>query len=156
MQRTVQRIVATPPAAWALSKVLHPMDKAFFKVSKGGMTLASLVAGLPVIMVTTTGAKSGLPRRTPLVGVPVEEHLAVIGSNYGQGPTPGWVYNLEARPMATVAYKGRSVSVVARRGDHGTVDHAFAVASAVYPGYGGYRERADHREIRVFVLEPEQ
>jgi deazaflavin-dependent oxidoreductase (nitroreductase family) len=130
------------------------MDKALFEMSNGGMTVASVLAGLPVIMVTTTGAKSGLARHTPLVGIPVDEDLAVIGSNYGQGPTPGWVYNLEADPTATVAYKERSVRVAARRADQTAADYAFSRASAVYAGYAGYRERAGHREIRVFVLEP--
>jgi len=106
-----------------------------------------------VVMFTTTGAKTGKRRTMPLLGIPVGEDLAVIGSNYGQKNTPGWVYNLEADPSATVGYRDRSVEVVARRADETETDRVFDLASAVYPGYAKYRVRADHRAIRVFVLE---
>ncbi|MGI9624154.1 MAG: nitroreductase family deazaflavin-dependent oxidoreductase, partial [Acidimicrobiales bacterium] len=59
----------------------------------GKTTVPGLLAGLRVVMLTTTGAKSGEPRTMPLVGIPSDGDLAVIGSNFGQGPTPGWVYN---------------------------------------------------------------
>jgi deazaflavin-dependent oxidoreductase (nitroreductase family) len=89
----------------------------------------------------------------PLLGIPVGEDLAVIGSNYGQKNTPGWVYNLEADPSATVGYRDRTVDVLARRADVAETDRVFDLASSVYPGYTKYRRRADHRVIRVFVLE---
>ncbi|MEC9449271.1 MAG: nitroreductase/quinone reductase family protein, partial [Actinomycetota bacterium] len=83
----------------------------------------------------------------------VGEDLAVIGSNYGQKNTPGWVYNLEADPSATVGYRDRSVEVVARRATEAETDQVFDLARGVYPGFAKYRMRADHRVIRVFVLE---
>jgi deazaflavin-dependent oxidoreductase (nitroreductase family) len=107
-----------------------------------------------VIMLTTTGAKSGEPRSMPLVGIPLDDELAIIGSNYGQAHTPGWVYNLEADPSATVAYRDRSVAVTARRATDTEADRTFEVAATFYPGYGKYRARASHRTIRVFFLEP--
>ena len=105
------------------------------------------------MMLTTTGAKTGKPRTMPLLGIPVGEDLAVIGSNYGQRNTPGWVYNLEADPSAIVAYRDRSVEVVARRADEAETDRIFALGHAFYSGYAKYRLRADHRIIRVFILE---
>jgi deazaflavin-dependent oxidoreductase (nitroreductase family) len=132
---------------------LYPIDKLVFKISKGRRTAASLTAGLPVIMLTTTGAKSGQPRTMPLVGTPFGGDIAIIGSNYGQERTPGWVYNLEASPSATVAYRDTSVDVVARRLGDDDADRVFAMAATTYRGYGHYRQRADHRLIKVFVLE---
>ncbi|GIT00942.1 MAG: hypothetical protein CM1200mP26_26540 [Acidimicrobiales bacterium] len=105
------------------------------------------------MMLTTTGAKTGKPRTMPLLGIPVGEDLGVIGSNFGQRNTPGWVYNLEADPSAVVAYRDRSVEVVARRADEAETDRIFALGHAFYPGYAKYRLRADHRIIRVFILE---
>ena len=67
--------------------------------------------------------------------------------------SPGWVYNLEADASADVVYQDRTVDVVARRADEAEADRVFDLASAVYPGYAKYRTRADHRVIRVFVLE---
>ena len=104
-------------------------------------------------MLTTTGAKSGQARTMPLVGTPFGTEIAIIGSNYGQERTPGWVYNLEADPSATVTYREASVDVIARRLDDADVDQVFEVAARAYPGYRHYRERADHRVIKVFVLE---
>jgi deazaflavin-dependent oxidoreductase (nitroreductase family) len=86
--------------------------------------------------------------------VPVDGSLTIIGSNFGQESTPGWVYNLEANPAATVTYGDRTVEVTARLADDDETDATFELASSVYGGYAKYRERADHRVIRVFVLEP--
>lgn len=152
VRRAVQRIVASRPGAWLFSKFLHVVDKPMFRVSGGRYTLPSLLAGLPVVMVTTTGRRSGEPRTMPLLAIPCGDDLAIIGSNFGQVSTPGWVYNLEAFPHATIEYRGSSVDVAARRADDAEVDATFAMATTIYPGYAEYRRRADHREIRVFVL----
>lgn len=152
LQQTMQTLSSSEIGAWFFSKTLYKQDKALFKVTGGRLTVPALVAGLPVVMLTTTGAKTGKRRTMPLVGIPVGEDLAIIGSNYGQKNTPGWVYNLEADPSATVEYRDRSVEVVARRADEAETDRVFDLGSAVYPGYDKYRRRADHRVIRVFVL----
>ena len=151
-QRVTQRIAASGPGAWLFQRTLYPVDKLLYKRSKGRVTVPGLMAGLPVIMLTTTGAKSGEPRSMPLVGIPLDDDLALIGSNYGQKRTPGWVYNLEANPEATVSYRDRSVEVVARPATDAEADRAFEIAAGFYPGYGKYRARASHRTIRVFVL----
>jgi deazaflavin-dependent oxidoreductase (nitroreductase family) len=153
-QRLMQRIASSRPGAWTFSKTLHLIDRPLFRASKGRVTVPSLVAGLPVIMVTTTGRKSGEPRTMPLLGVPTGDDLAIIGSNFGQERTPGWVYNLEADPQAVVAFRNTTVEVTARRADEAETDATFERAGAIYPGYLHYRERAEHRSIRVFVLEP--
>ena len=100
-----------------------------YKRTDGRLTAPGLMAGLPVIMLTTTGAKSGEPRSMPL-----GDDLAVIGSNYGQHRTPGWVYNLEADPAATVSYRDRSVEVTARAATDAEADEAFEIAASFYPG----------------------
>lgn len=153
-QRVVQRVASSRPGAWMFQRTLYPFDKLLFRVSNGRVTVPGLLAGLPVIMLTTTGAKSGEPRTMPLLGIPIDDDLVVIGSNYGQERTPGWVYNLEADPSATVSYRSASVPVRARLASPEATDRAFEEASKVYPGYAKYRERAAHRTIKAFVLEP--
>jgi deazaflavin-dependent oxidoreductase (nitroreductase family) len=153
-QRLTQKFGASGPGAWLFQKILYPIDKTLYKATDGRFTAPGVLAGLPVIMLTTTGAKSGMTRTMPLVGIPLGGDLAVIGSNYGQKPTPGWVYNLEADPTATVTYRDRSVDVTARAATDAEADEAFAIGATFYPGYGKYRERASHRTIRVFVLVP--
>ncbi len=153
LQRIVQKVASSRPGAWFFAKTLYMQDKVLFTITKGRLTVPGLLAGLPVLMLTTTGAKTGKRRTMPLLGIPLADDVAVIGSNYGQKNTPGWVYNLEADPAATIQYRDRTVKVVARRADHHEQDHVFELGSVVYPGYAKYRARAEHRVIRVFVLE---
>lgn len=149
------RIQGVASRAWAgslLARTLFPLDKASFRLSRGRHTAASLLAGLPVILLTTVGAKTGRARTKPLLGIPIDDNLAVIGSNFGTAATPGWVYNLEADPSATVEYRDRTVPVTARRATAAETDRAFDLAAAVYGAFPAYRERAAHRDIRVFIL----
>ena len=152
-QHLTQRLVSSRAGSWALQRTLYPLDKALYRLSKGRVTVPGLVAGLPVIMLTTIGVRSGQQRTMPLLGIPLDEDMAVIGSNYGQKATPGWVYNLRANPRATVGYKSKEVAVRARVATGDETEQAFEAASAFYGGYEKYRARADHRAIQVFVLE---
>ena len=69
---------------------------------------AALFTGLPLITLTTTGAKSGRPRSVPLVGVPYGERLILIASNWGQAKHPAWYHKvLKAHPEVKV--DGRDV-----------------------------------------------
>ena len=153
LQVAAQKLGSSRQWAWVFSKTLYPMDRVMFRLSGGRLTLPSLLAGVPVILLTTTGARTGQPRTMPLLGIPFGDDLAIIGSNYGQEATPGWVYNLEADPNATVEYRGKNVPVVARLADDDETARAFEAADDVYLGYAKYRSRADHRRLRVFVLE---
>jgi deazaflavin-dependent oxidoreductase (nitroreductase family) len=153
-QRVTQKFAASGPGSWLFQKTLYAIDRPLFRWSNGRLSGPGVLAGLPVIMLTTTGAKTGRLRQMPLVGIPMGDDLAVIGSNYGQEHTPGWVHNLLANPAATVAYRDRSVEVTARAATDDEADTAFETGARFYPGYAKYRERAHHRVIRVFVLEP--
>lgn len=153
VQRVVQRLASSRPGAWLFSKTLYPIDKALFTMTGGRWTLSNLAAGIPVVMLTTTGAKSGKPRTMPLLGIPTGEDLAIIGTNYEQEATAGWVYNLETNPSATLSYRDRTVAVTTRRADNDETERVFDLAPGIYFGYGHYRTRADHRTIRVFIVE---
>jgi deazaflavin-dependent oxidoreductase (nitroreductase family) len=65
-----------------------------YRVSRGRSTFTSWVTGLPIVMLTTTGARSGRQRTLPVLGVPDDGTLVVIASNYGQERNPAWYYNL--------------------------------------------------------------
>ncbi|GEM_PF-178276 len=153
LQKLMQAFGSSRVGAWFFSKSLHWPDRILFKLTNGRWTLPTLLAGLPVIMLTTTGAKTGKERTMPLLGVPIEGNIAIIGSNYGQKKTPGWVYNLEKNPSAVVSYQDQSATVTARLSEEEETDKIFELGGAFYPGYPKYRVRADHRVIRVFVLE---
>src|SRR6478735_4971704 len=104
-------------------------------------------------VVTTTGRRSGRPRPAQLIGIPVHDDLALIGSNFGQRHTPTWVLNLEADPRATVAHRDVTVDVVARPAGDEERSEILVLAGRVYPGYPKYFDRVSDRQVRVFVLE---
>ncbi len=152
-QRLVQRLAATRPGSWIFQRTVYRVDRPLFRLTKGRVTLPGLLAGLPVILLTTAGAKSGLDRTMPLAGIPIGDDLAVIGSNFGQRATPGWVYNLRANADATVGYRTTSVAVTARPATATETERAFEVGAGFYGGFPKYRDRVSQREIHVFVLE---
>ena len=156
IQRVTQKVAASGPGAWVFQRTLYPIDKGLYRLTKGRLTVPGLMAGLPVIMLTTTGAKTGKDRTMPLLGIPMDDDIAVIGSNYGQRSTPGWVYNLRAKPEAMVEHGSESVDVTARLATEAEAEQAFEAGAAFYGGFSKYRERASHREIEVFVFEPRQ
>ena len=156
VQRVTQKVAASGPGSWVFQRTLYPIDKALFRLTNGRMTVPGLLAGLPVIVLTTTGAKTGKERTMPLLGIPLDDDMAVLGTNYGQRSTPGWVHNLRKNSEATVQYRSASVEVTARPATAEEADRAFESGAAVYGGFPKYRERASHRTIEVFILEPRQ
>ena len=135
--------------------MLPPTDKAVRRLSRGRTSAPALLAGLPVLWVTTTGRRSGLARSTPLIAVPVgEDGLALLGTNFGQKDTPAWVFNLEADRHATVTYQDRNVEAVTRPATDDERDAVWTRSAGVYGGYEKYQARISGRAIRIFVLEP--
>jgi len=123
------------------------------KVTKGKHTVAELV-GLPMIQITTTGAKTGEPRTMPLVSLIDGEKIALIGSNFGQKNNPGWYYNLKKHPQCAVLLNGESMQYIARETDGEERERYWQMAVSVYGGYALYKIRAAHRQIPVMILEP--
>ena len=111
------------------------------------------VGGSPVLLLTTTGRKSGEPRTAPVLYIRDGERLLVIGSNAGNAKTPAWALNLRAKPDAEINVRGRSRPVTARVAEGEERDRLWKTITDEYPGFDDYRERTD-REIAVFVLEP--
>lgn len=126
------------------------VDRFLQKVTGHRVTLAG-IAGLPELMLTVTGRKSGLPRTTPLIYVSYEGDYLVAGSNWG-GPTrPAWVLNLIANPDATVRIRGRTVSVHARVAEGTERTRMWQAMLDVWPNYATYQARTG-RQLPVLVL----
>lgn len=153
-QRVVQAFASTRFGAWMFSKALRHLDHAVGRVTHGRHSAPGLLAGLPVLDLTSTGRKSGRPRTSHLISVPVGDTLALLGTNFGQPSTPAWVLNLEAEPRATVRYRGTVREVVARPATEAEREQVFAASAGIYGGYLKYQQRITTRRVRVFVLEP--
>ena len=154
IQRGVITLASTRLVSALSRKVLPSLDRFALRMTGGRSTVTSVTSGLPVLWLTTRGAKSGADRTVPLIGFPINDDLAILGSHFGSETTPGWVHNLEANPDAGVAFRGKEIPVHARPADTREESATWDRAANAYPGYQHYAGRASHRSIRVFVLEP--
>ena len=152
-QRLLQSLATTRAGAWLFSRTLPTMDSLVQRATGNRHTMPSLLVGLPVVDLTTTGRKSGQPRTAHLIAIPHRDTLALIGTNFGQPSTPAWVLNLEAQPHARVTYRGTSVDVRTRPAGAAETAEILAASTRYYPGYVRYQGRLDGRRLRVFVLE---
>jgi deazaflavin-dependent oxidoreductase (nitroreductase family) len=154
LQRGVQTVTSTRPGAWLMSRLLTRADVAATRLSRGRVSLPRMLAGLPVLVLTSTGRRSGQPRSTHLIAVPLDDTVALLGTNFGQTTTPAWVLNLEADPRASVTYDGVTREVVAREATEEERSRILAGSRSVYGGYAKYQQRITGRRLRMFVLEP--
>lgn len=134
-------------------RILRPIDTAVLRLTRRRSSASAIFAGLPVVLVTTTGARTGRHRTIPLFGVPFRGNIAIAGTNWGGPTTLGWVHNLESRAEAAVAYRDRRVPVIARPATTEEEEAIASAASAIYPGSAKRMHRARPRIVRVFVLE---
>ena len=110
--RSLRAAVSTAPASAVLARTLRPADALLSRWGAARTGASGLLVGLPVVTLTTTGARSGLPRTVPLIPVVTEAAFAVLGTNFGGERTPAWVLNLEAHPEASIAFAGRDLRVL--------------------------------------------
>jgi deazaflavin-dependent oxidoreductase (nitroreductase family) len=156
LQRAIRRFAACGPGSWLLARVLDRLDRPIYRLTRGRHTFASLVSGLPVVMLTTTGARSGRPRTVPLLGLPTPDGMAVVASNFGKPHHPAWYHNLRADPHGELAVAGRTQRFRAVEAGGERRERIWAQGLTVYPGWSQYEMRASNRRIRVLVLEPRE
>jgi deazaflavin-dependent oxidoreductase (nitroreductase family) len=109
--------------------------------------------GLPVVIVTNLGAKTGVVRKTPLMRVEHEGVYAAVGSMGGAPKNPVWVYNLRKNPRVVLQDGARSWEMTAREVSGAERETWWERSVAAFPPYAEYQKRTD-RVIPVFVLEP--
>ena len=153
VQRAMRRVAATGPGSWLFARVLHRIDRPVYKLTGGRHTFANLASGLPIVMLTTTGARTGVQRTVPVLGLPSADGLAVIASNYGQPHHPAWYHNLRANPEGQVTVDGVTRAFRATEADGEVRARIWQEGLKVYPGWTAYERRAPNRQIAVFVLE---
>ena len=120
--------------------------------SSGG-TEGTTLRGMPVILLTSRGARSGKIRKTPLMRVEHDGHYAVVASKGGAPTHPVWYYNLVADPHVELRDGPAVWDMVAREVTGDEKAEWWERAVAAYPDYADYQQKTD-RPIPVFVLEP--
>ena len=154
LRRLVQKATYIVPMSLVPSRALPRIDRAFYRLSRRHITLSAWVSGLPIVMLTTTGARTGQPRMVPVLAVPDGDRLVVFASNYGRPGSPGWYYNLLAHPRAVVTWEGSAIQMRARELKD-EERHRYVVRGLeVYPWWEQYHRRAAPRQVPVIMLEP--
>lgn len=122
--------------------------------SSGGTRGTTLMdTGMPVVVLTTRGAKSGKIRKTPLMRVEHDGRYAVVASLGGAPKHPVWYHNLKSDPHVELQDGPVRQDMTAREVTGAEKAEWWERAVAAYPPYGDYQRRTE-REIPVFVLEP--
>ena len=103
-QRLLQRLASTRTGAWVFSRIAHRIDRVLLGLSDGRVSTSRVLAGVPTVRLTTTGAKTGLDRTVPVMGIPDGENWVLIASNWGGDSHPAWYHNLSANPEVVLTY----------------------------------------------------
>jgi len=138
----------------ALRRFIKPFTKLNVFVYKlTGGRLMGKFQGLPVVLITMKGAKSGEPRTVALMYVPHKEGVIIVASQGGAPKSPVWHRNLEANPEIVAQYKGRKMQLRARRVSDAEKAELWPICVAAYPPFADYQARTD-RNIPVYDCQP--
>lgn len=120
-----------------------------------GGKIGGRIVGSPVLVLVTTGRRSGAERYTPLLYLPDGGDLVIVASNGGTASHPAWWFNLGAEPRAHVILDDRRLPVTAAEATGDDKAALWEKLVRMYPGYANYQGRTD-REIPVMRLRPEE
>jgi deazaflavin-dependent oxidoreductase (nitroreductase family) len=126
------------------------VDKLIQRLTRGRLSVLG-IAGLPNLMLTMVGRRSGMRRDIPLLCVPYGKDLLIAGSYFGSPQEPIWVKNVEANPEVTVRFRGRTAEMAARRLEGDERAAAWEQMVRTWPNFALYEQRTD-RLIKVFLL----
>ena len=152
IQKFFHRFFMLQPVTAFFAPRVHRIDKAILRLT-GGKYTGSEILGWNIVLLTTTGAKSGQQRTMPLIALFDDEKIALIASSFGRKHHPAWYFNLKAHPQCTVQWRGRTQTFVAREAEGEEYRKLWELAVSVYAGYETYKAHAGRR-IPVMILEP--
>ncbi len=150
----IEKLLTLKPVSQAMAKTMHHIDTPLLRLSRGRLSIGW---GYPVMLLTTTGAKSGRERTVPLLYVDRgDDEVAVIGTRFGNTKHPAWYHNLNANPSCTVEIKGRKWQASSRSANEDERAEIWRQAVANYSGYDKYKEWTEGRVPPVLILTPEK
>jgi len=154
LRRLIRWTTPTRPLTWLYLRIQSRTDRLVHRLTGGRTTASGLLSGLPVVLLTTTGARTGQVRTHPVLGFSDGRALIVLASNYGRARHPAWYHNLKAHPRGAVTVGGASHPVDAHEVTGQQRDRCIEHAAARYPGFLVYQARSPHRPIPVIRLVP--
>jgi deazaflavin-dependent oxidoreductase (nitroreductase family) len=153
LRRIVRKAAAIIPMSWIPSRMVPQIDRGFYRLSRGRTTLSAWVSGLPIVMLKTTGARTGEPRNVPVLGLANGDRLVLLASNFGRPANPGWYHNLRANAYVMITWRGSSIDMRARELAGEERQRWVDRGLETYPWWEQYH-RAAPRQIPVIMLEP--
>ena len=136
---------------WSL-KALSRVHIFLYRGSRG--LIGSRLAGMPILLLTTTGRKTGKMRTVPLGYLSEGPNYVITGSNAGQDNDPAWIINLQSKPQASIRIQCAQIPVVAEQVDASERSRLWTNLVGRAPVYDTYR-RKTLREIPMMILRPE-
>lgn len=134
------------------AKVMNATHRVLLAVSGGRVGRRAF--GMPVVELTTTGRKSGRPRRTMLTSPVHDDDRVVLVASFGGEPRhPAWYLNLREAPDVEIEFLGERREMRARTATADEKAELWPAIVAAYKGYAQYQKRTD-RDIPVVILEP--
>ena len=125
-----------------------------YEGSGGTEGVALLDTGMPCVIVTHTGNRTGGIRKIPLMRVKVDESYVLVGSMGGQPKNPAWVYNLRTNPLVEIRDRTEVFAMRVREiVDEDERQRLWRASAAAYPPYDDYQAKTT-RKIPVFLAEP--
>jgi deazaflavin-dependent oxidoreductase (nitroreductase family) len=98
----VARGLAAPWVVKLLGWIVPPLDKFLLRISRGWLSTAMQT----IVLMQTTGAKSGAKRETVTLCMPDGEEIVLVGSNWGRDRHPAWIFNLRKEPLTYIHFRG--------------------------------------------------
>lgn len=148
-RKPIEAIAGSAPGAAFLRRFAHLLDRPLLKLTRGRF---AMTFGLPTLLLTTTGRKSGEPRSIPLVYLIHGDDLAVVGTRFGSPRHPAWYLNLVANPQARVTLRGEAFAVTAREASPAEYAALWDQATKTYSGFEKYKGRVQGRQIPIMIL----
>jgi deazaflavin-dependent oxidoreductase (nitroreductase family) len=153
VQRALRWTAKSRFGSWMALNVANKVDPPLMRATRG---LVKVPSGVPTVLLSHTGAKSGKERTTPLVYFTDGGNVILIASQTGKPRHPAWYHNIKANPEIELWARGRGGAYRAREADGEERERIWKLATRLYPGYDDYQRRADPagRRIPVVVCEP--
>ena len=148
-RKPLDALASLKPVSAVLKYCMPVLDRPLMRLSRGRV---SLTYGLPTLLLTTTGRKSGEARTAPLLYIQHGDDMALIGTSFGSTRHPAWYLNLMAEPQASVLLDGENVAVTAREATPEERREIWLKATRLYGGFEKYKTRVGDREIPILVL----
>jgi deazaflavin-dependent oxidoreductase (nitroreductase family) len=154
VQRALRWTAKTRLGSWLALNVANRVDPPLMRATRG---LIKTPSGVPTVLLSHVGAKSGKQRTTPLVYFTDKDNVVLVASQTGKPRHPAWFHNVSANPEVELWARGRGGRYRAREAEGEERERLWDLAMKMYPGFDEYRLRVDRsskRRIPVVVCEP--